>query len=168
MDYVEAIRAQALLDAMVGDFDFAYRRICRWFSSTFHTPLNEVEDYPIEYVLKHYFECQFESMTKAQQKKVAKEITETKAEKKRKKKEAKTKTDDAFLERIAREAREAEQAAKLKKEQEEERVKQHIAELADKEMADLTIKDEPPDISLNFDEGGNLLDEDSLAPPRKR
>jgi len=42
------------------DYDAEYRKICRWFSKEFHTPLPEVEEnLETSYILLHYFEHHF-------------------------------------------------------------------------------------------------------------
>lgn len=49
------ILALAATESM--DWEHEYRRICRWYSTTFFTPLYDVEmNLPEEYVIRHYFE----------------------------------------------------------------------------------------------------------------
>ena len=43
------------------DSSYVYRKICRWFSRSFHTPLPQVIDLPVEFVLQNYYEFQFEN-----------------------------------------------------------------------------------------------------------
>lgn len=56
------VRTIALRDVLDQRGDFVLRRICRWYSKTFSTPLHEVEEMPLEYVLQHYFECMWEKL----------------------------------------------------------------------------------------------------------
>jgi hypothetical protein len=42
--------------------DFFYRRVCRWYSKSFHTPLHEVEQLPWKNILLAYFEERFYEM----------------------------------------------------------------------------------------------------------
>jgi len=62
MDLVEATQAQAALAVESQSNDYLLRRIFRWYSSTFHTPLAEVDKLPIEYVLQQFFEHSYENM----------------------------------------------------------------------------------------------------------
>ena len=43
--------------------DFFYRKVCRWYSSKFHTPLMEVYELPYHHVLQNYYEAQFDKQT---------------------------------------------------------------------------------------------------------
>lgn len=50
----------ALASVINPEYDAQYRRICRWFSKEFSTPLPEVEEnLETSYVLLHYFEHNF-------------------------------------------------------------------------------------------------------------
>lgn len=40
--------------------DFFYRKICRWYSKSFHTELTKVYDLPYHFVLQHYYEAQLD------------------------------------------------------------------------------------------------------------
>jgi hypothetical protein len=180
MDLIDAIRTQAMLDVMEGDFLYHYRRICRWFSSKFATPLSEVEELPIEYVLQHFFEEQFESMSKSERRKIALEMTENETEKKARLKKEKDKTDDAFLKKIAKQAKKDATEKATKKKLADEAAKAHVEMMANNEMARLVPpKGTPPpppvdlpDFGMRFDESGNLLEDGQesvpLPPPRKR
>ena len=172
MDFVEAARIQAMRDVMEGGFLYHYKRICRWYSQKFYTPLPQVEELSEEEVLSAFFETQFETMSKAEQIKLATEMTETPEEAKDRKKEEDDQSDDAFLKKQERAARREnkKQLAKLAKEAAEAAAK--IAELAKGEIAGpKPAKPAPkPEISMQFDDGGNLLDEECIPapPPRKR
>ncbi|MDE2425779.1 MAG: hypothetical protein KGO96_07715 [Elusimicrobia bacterium] len=60
MEYVESIQLCALRDVVYRKSEYLLRRIMRWYSEKFHTPLLEVENIPIEIILQHYFECIYE------------------------------------------------------------------------------------------------------------
>ena len=63
MDYYTAIRLNALDAVLSGDNqEYVLRHIFRWYSKTFATPLNEVEELPLEDVLTHYYETKYEDM----------------------------------------------------------------------------------------------------------
>lgn len=168
MDPVESIQIQALLDVMEGDFLYHYRRICRWFSTTFHTPLAEVDSLPMEYVLQNFFENRFEDMSEAERKKLALQMTENEAEKKKRLAKEKAGTDDAFAKRIAKKARKEEAEAAAKKKLADEAARARVAAMANKEMAGIP---DLPGFSMAFDTGGNLLSsdsEESFAPPPRK
>lgn len=38
--------------------DYLYRKICRWFSKTYNTPLAQVLEMPMPQLLQHYYESQ--------------------------------------------------------------------------------------------------------------
>lgn len=71
MNLFEAIQVAALWEVAnarrpkpktVGDSGYALRRIFREYSKLFHVPLTEVENLPIEDVLRDYYEEKFESL----------------------------------------------------------------------------------------------------------
>ena len=59
---LRAIRILALQATEEPTSDQTYSKICRWFSREFSTPLKEVEDYAVEYVLQHFFEDRYQSL----------------------------------------------------------------------------------------------------------
>lgn len=68
----------AALKAVIDPDTFAdYRKICRWFSRTFVTPLVEVYDLPSDFVLQHYLEDQYEALTHEERRDKLIELTET-------------------------------------------------------------------------------------------
>lgn len=64
MDYFRALRTLALADVTRDPPapSYALRRIFRWYSSKFATPLHLVDDLPLHDVLQHYYEAHFEEM----------------------------------------------------------------------------------------------------------
>jgi hypothetical protein len=56
----EDSRLLALKDVLTGTAEYQHRRILRWYSRTFATPLHDVEQLPLEYVLQHYYESFWE------------------------------------------------------------------------------------------------------------
>jgi len=71
------------------DWSSQYRRVCRWYSKTFHTPLHTVIDLDEVFVLQTYYEEMYEGLDDADWRKEARDAIETPEE------------------RAAREAREA-------------------------------------------------------------
>lgn len=183
MDLVETIRNRAMLDVMEGGFLYQYRRICRWFSSKFYTPLPLVMDMPEEEVLQAFFETQFEDMSKRARRKMAVEMTETVEEAQERRAEEDSRSDDAFLKKQEEIAAKEEKAALKKLKNEAKEAAEKLAAMADQEMVSVPSKKTrkskakkpkpppTPEISMSFDpNSGNLLDEESVQapPPRKR
>lgn len=173
MDPIETIRIQSMLNVMEGDFLYHYRRICRWYSKTFFTPLHQVMELEEEDVLQAFFESQFEDMTKPARRKMAYEMTETDEELKARKKEEDSHSDDAFFAREAKKAAKEEKKRLKKLAQEAAKAAEKVSKLANSEMLKPKETSKPaplPEISMNFGPDGNLLDEESipLPPPRKR
>jgi len=56
MDSIEALQLIALKNIEKPDVEAQLRRIKRFFSTTFHTPLADVENLDLDFVLMHYFE----------------------------------------------------------------------------------------------------------------
>jgi hypothetical protein len=82
MHYYEAIKARALYSVLKPDTDYYVRRIYRWYSKTFHTPLEEVFDLPIEMILREYFEEYFEGLEEEDLDGQLEEMTETEDQRK--------------------------------------------------------------------------------------
>jgi hypothetical protein len=65
MDLYKAIRTIALREVMKETGEYQVRNVQRWFSKTFHTPLLQVEELPLEYVLQHFYESRYEDLDEA-------------------------------------------------------------------------------------------------------
>lgn len=167
MDLVEAVRMQALLSIEEADFDYTYRKICRWYSFTFHTPLPMVEELPIPLVLQHYFEHTYEQINEHEYERVLNEAIETPEEREVRKQVEHKLSDEEFLKRAAEESKRKQEEAIKKKQQVIEQANLTVQKMADQEMVKAP---EPPPITMVFDDSGNLSEEDSLPapPPRKR
>lgn len=62
VSFVDAIQVLAFRDVLCETAGYRIRRMQRWYSQTFSTPLHVVEhDIPLLNVLQHYFEYQFET-----------------------------------------------------------------------------------------------------------
>lgn len=179
---VEEIRLLAMQAARKPDGEAFLRRICRWYSQTFATPLHIVEtEIPVEDVLMHFYEHKYDHMEDEERDVEMDEILLTPEERKVKAAtEAQAKADDdAFLAATIAEA----EAAKVKnpglkgmdKPLNVERdmpmplipvmgTNQPLNEsaLANKPTA---LTELPPDIKMEFVEDlGNLDDWDLLGP----
>lgn len=147
MDVPKAIRLVALA-AVFGekDPDYAIRRIMRWYSKTFFTPLHVVEELPVEDVLEAYYEVHYEEMSETQREVERKELLMSEAERK-----AAVRQEDA-------EAAEAEEYAKAVAEEEAKapkklnRVQPVAARLSPEQvMVVPELPSElPPDIQMEF------------------
>lgn len=106
--------------------EYDYRRVCRWYSERFHTPLHAVFDLPVDFVWQQYFEVYFEQLAaddepNSEEKwfKALDEACETPEERrKRLRDELKDKrVGDKFHEQVQEEERKkSEELAKAKKE----------------------------------------------------
>jgi uncharacterized protein (UPF0147 family) len=169
MDTLESIRVKALLDVMEGHFEYHFRRICRWYSTTFHTPLAEVDSLPMDFVLQAFFENRFEDMSKAERKKLALEMTESEAEQKVRLAKEKAGSDEAFTKRIRKQAIKDAKKAKDKAQATKEAAAATIASMADQEMVGTPNMPDLPEISMSFDGSGNLIgNEESFGPPPRK
>ena len=95
------------------------RRIFRWYSKNFSTPLHEVADLPLEDVLQAYYEDTYERLDKDQIEPIRARLAET---------------DDDRLRRLEEEEENAEDDDAWIKEMEEEELKR-IAKLSPKPVA---------------------------------
>lgn len=63
MDHLTAIRLIALRTVVEEtDYDYQLRKVFRWYSQNFHTPLDAVYSIPIDDVLQHYYEWNYEQI----------------------------------------------------------------------------------------------------------
>jgi hypothetical protein len=68
------IQTEAINNILNKTNDFYYRDICRWYSTTFHTPLHLVETLPWDEVLLHFYEQKWSSLPKSDQIRIAKDL----------------------------------------------------------------------------------------------
>jgi primosomal protein N' len=102
MDDLQALKILALRAVLdpKSDPDYSLRHVFRWFSKTFHTPLAQVEEMPLEDILRHYYEDDYEEKTSDEKSMMLleveiKKMAETDEEKMlRERKEGFTKTSD--------------------------------------------------------------------------
>ena len=65
IDYIRSLQLLALEAIEMQDSDSFYRKVCRWYSKTFYTPLTTVEDMPTDQVLLTYYEETLSEMYEA-------------------------------------------------------------------------------------------------------
>jgi HEPN domain-containing protein len=64
LDYYKALRVLALAEVIKDNpsAQYSLRRVFRWYSKEFHTPLHIVEELPTHDVLTHYYESHYEGL----------------------------------------------------------------------------------------------------------
>lgn len=104
MNNVHAICLEALHAVMNGDSAYQVRRILRWYSREFHTPLHVVEDLPLDDVIQVYFECEFEVLSAKDRLKRAADLIETEEERAARvaEEDAAANADEDFLAALAK------------------------------------------------------------------
>jgi hypothetical protein len=153
VDELHAIALEALRAVIEDDDEYRTRRILRWYSREFHTPLHVVEDLPLDDVWQAFFEVQFEQMSEKKRLIRAAELTETPEERAARQREAHEadNQDEDFMAAFAKKAAE-EAKSKAKK----------LSAPAEKKTA---LKAQPamqaptadaPDIEMVFEDEGNL------------
>jgi len=65
LDTIRYIQILSLKAVEQPDYNAFYRRICRWYSMNFSTPLKTVEKYDEFHVLQTYFEHQYQELYSA-------------------------------------------------------------------------------------------------------
>jgi hypothetical protein len=63
VDIYTAIRIRAFRAVQAPDKDYLIRKVLRWFSKTFHTPIERVEELPLDDVMQAYYEDKYENMS---------------------------------------------------------------------------------------------------------
>lgn len=116
----DSIRLIALRDALAPEekksIDYRLRYIMRWYSKTFHTPLHQVYDLPVEELLRVYFEEKYDAMEPSE---LFEELNKIFAspEKEQAEQDAREADDEAFFQEVLAEARQLEEEQIKKKEQ---------------------------------------------------
>lgn len=97
---IDEVKLVAMRDVHNSENYYGIRRILRWYSEKFHTPLHVVErELPLEDVLQHYFEATFEDLDEVQRKSEIESLLETPEQKaeRLKAEDADVAGDDDFL-----------------------------------------------------------------------
>ncbi len=144
MSIIESIQKTALLAAIRPDGDAVLRNLFRWFSKTFHTPLADVEEMPIEYILQHYFESQYEELEDEDKHNLIIFLLETREEREARKKEEEQDEEDFFNEAQA----EAESGLSLQ--ESTKKFKKPLIQKAIKSLEAIKEAMEEKDISVSF------------------
>lgn len=141
---IDAIQKSALWAVVSPDGDAVLRNLFRWYSKTFHTPLADVEDIPIEFILQHYFETQYEELEEEDRHNLVILLLETREER-----EARKILEDNNEENWIKEA-EAEAASGVTLKESNRRLKRPLIQTAIKNLEAIEKLIEEKDISISF------------------
>jgi hypothetical protein len=63
-NFYKSLRILAMADVLKGEpsAEYSLRKVFRWYSEKFHTPLHIVETLPLDFVMRHHYEAQYESL----------------------------------------------------------------------------------------------------------
>ncbi len=102
MDLWESIQHEAMQAVVDPDDEAWIRRVCRFYSRTFHTPLHLVRELPLEDVLLAYFEELFEGLSEEDREERIEFLLATPEERKKLGDREKVlgERDDAFLDNL--------------------------------------------------------------------
>lgn len=152
MDIVRALRLVALRNVLIpdkADEDYGIRRIMRWYSKTFHTPLHVVEDLPLDDILLAYWEEHYEELSDAELYQHKEDLFTTEEQRR----QARKKVDlaDADADDFARMvAEEEQQKAEKKTEQKAQSLPQKPVEQRIPEATLPSDFELPPDMHFEF------------------
>ena len=135
MNYYLALRLQALRAVLAPDEDANLRSIFRWYSRTFHTPLHQVEELPVEDILTAFYEQSYEDLSEEDRKAELDELLETPEERKVRMRLKDEERAEAF------------EFARLSAEQERRKEAKKLADLKPESGRPL-IPQKPPETSL--------------------
>ncbi len=158
MNIYEALKKLALKAVIAPDEAYEMRRIFRWYSRTFHTPLEEVEEIPIQKVLVHYFESEFENANEEQIEKFIRDMCESKEDKyKREMEEERLVVEDwLFLKSVEKTTKKPTNKENKLEDvvKATDRVTKAITSILKPRDKDATLPDDdtslPPDVSISF------------------
>lgn len=150
----------ALLSVLKPDVDYMVRRIFRWYSQVFHTPLHVVGELPLEDVLQAYYESLYEQMDEEKLEPIRLKLSTTEEEIEEQRDE-----DEEWIRELeeSMQAQEAQQAAKAAA---APKIQAPGRNLAKETQLPEANQAPPPDISLRFTDAGGL--EDLIREAEKR
>lgn len=141
MNIYDAIRAIALRDVVKqDDSEYAIRKVLRWYSKTFHTPLHLAEELPIEYVLQAYWEENYENLGPEELMAEVDDFSKSEAQRLEEQKAADAAIADDLLFLRTIEQRQQQTANTLSK------IETSVAKLED------VVGKIPPDVTMTFDD----------------
>ena len=96
-DHLEALKLRALRSVWKPDEPAIVRRIFRWYSKTFFTPLHEVDSIPLDDILTAWFETQYEDLEYEARHNLAIYLLESPEERRAREAESKSADEEFFL-----------------------------------------------------------------------
>lgn len=167
MDLFKALQLVCIKSVTQPDGEYKLRRILRWYSKTFYTPLHIVETLPLENILIAYFESIYEEMEEEERQEHIQLLLETDEQRKARleNEEKERLSAQDFLEFSQKQQKEKEEAhAKTEK-----RIIDGVPVLKGRDpllsdgMNKAVVKDE--EIKIEYVEDNNLFEDelDSLA-----
>lgn len=194
VERLKNLQLQALRAVVKPDDEALFRFVCRWYSEKFCTPLMEVYDLPIDFVLQHYFEDQYESMTVEERHAKAMELLESQEQRQERLRREEAEIADQLAvmtghKKLENEIKDRAPSAlqqqvaglfnKFKKKvqpvtPEDPKVKEMIEDMGEVEALDEPESDLPqpppidePDLEFSFSES-DFGDLETLAPPKSK
>jgi hypothetical protein len=163
LDNIRAIKLIALKDVLMEtSVEAQWRRVARWYSKTFATPLHLVDDLPRLDIIQSYFEEHYENLDEAELNRELQELLKPEDQLQKSLDKAK---DDSSLDELVKQAESKVKAVKVikakrapvKEPSKQDVSKEMLAAIADLGEALTSIKDtaeEPPDQSFGLDFSG--------------
>lgn len=147
MDFYTAIRLISFREVTQkpSDVEYGLRRIFRWYSTTFHTPLHTVEELPLQDILVAYYESKYEDMEPVDLEAEREELLSTEVVRQKKNADRDAEAADLFM--IEREMA-AENAKNLKKEPPPVAPVRKSKPLAETELPDPEI----PEVEIRYED----------------
>ena len=159
---LDAVRVQALRDVLRPNEGYLLRKIARWYSKAFCTPLHAVFEIPLEDVLQAYFEERAERMTDEDREEERLLLVETEAQRRARlyAQDAEIAEDEEVLRMIEEEEAEKDRRKAEKKAQEKEekaetlpRDRLGLGALArESDLPTESMGPIPPDITMTFED----------------
>lgn len=163
LDDIDALRLRALRSVWKPDYDSSLRRIFRWYSEKFHTPLHEVPDLPLHDVLQAYFEVAFEGLAPEERHNTAMGLLETPDEKRAREIDDKA-SEDSFIEMTEQLVKKQAAGAALSKKASE--VTGLFSKIANKLVKREVKESEEEELSVSYSDD-ELTDGVPFGPPKK-
>lgn len=177
-DRIEAIRIRALRAVWRPDHEALMRRIFRWYSEKYHTPLHLVQDLPEEDILQTWFEVQYQELPPEERHNLAIFLLEDESERRAREADNKN-SDEEFYLRTQQKALEQKKKGDLKSRVAEMKKRlealagqknppDHFKTVTKKPMKELELYQpkEEEVVVMHVDE--EFEDIDPMAPPKKR
>lgn len=174
-DILDAVRIQAMRATIRPDEEAIIRKICRWYSREFNTPLHTLDELPIEYILLHYFEEMYEKLKPEERHDLAVKIIETAEEKEIR--EAEEKKSEEELIEMAKADNDRINAFKLRAKQSLDSLKEidsvgpNVKAKPKKpnKIPKLAIPSKEDEVIVSFEEKlDSELEKSALGPPPKK